>query len=121
MSRLTSWVGLATRDPGTAGPTRPTTRDDAYGRELVAMLELVRSGRAFKERATAERLSFRLVGVLTRAYEDHEVDEHGRCLICRPRMWWPWPRRAAGTVRAAFAYHMPRSATPDLGRAWWLS
>jgi hypothetical protein len=88
------------------------TRDDAYGRELVAMLELVCSGRAFKERATAEWLSFRLVGGLTRAYEDHEVDQHGRCLICRPRMWWPWPRRAACTVRARLPTTCPAALLP---------
>lgn len=81
------------------------------------MLELISSGRAFTERTTTERLSFRLVGVLTQVYEKHDPGEHGRCLICRPRRWWqPWPRRATCTVHAAFAYHVPKADTPNLRR-----
>ncbi len=39
MSRPHSWVGPATRDPGTVtGPTRPTALHEAYGRQLTEML-----------------------------------------------------------------------------------
>ncbi len=120
MNRFRSWVGPVTHGPGTAGPTLPDARHETYGQELAAMLELVCSGRAFTEPVTAERLSFRLVGILTRLYEGHDVDEHGRCSICRPRprRWWrPWPGRAACTVDDAFAFHMPHAAISDLQRA----
>lgn len=115
MSRPHSWVGPATRDLGTAGLTLPTALHDTYGQQLAAMLELVRSGEAFTDPATAERLSVQLVGVLTRLHEGHPVDDHGRCSICcpRPRRWWrPWPRRAACTVHAAFAFHLPHADIP---------
>lgn len=121
MNRLSqAGVGPTTRDPGTAAGPTPTARHDMYGRELATMLELVRSGQAFTEQATAERLSVRLIGVLTRLHDEHDVDEHGRCLICRPhpRRWWHlWPRRVTCTVHAAFAYHLPHAATPDPQRA----
>lgn len=112
MSRLHSWGGPATRDPGTARPTLPTALHETYGRELAGLLELVCSGEAFSEPATAERLSVRLVGVLTRLHDGHQVDEHGRCSICWScsRRWWrPWPRRAACTVHAAFAFDLPHA------------
>lgn len=38
---------------------------------------------------------------------EHEVDDHSRCVICREDRW-PWRRRRACTVHAAFAFHMPR-------------
>lgn len=117
MSRPHSWVGPATRDPGTAGPTLPTALHEAYGRELADMLELVRSGEAFSKPVTAERLSLRLVGVLTRLHEGHQVDDHGRCEICwpRPRKWWrPWPSRAACTVHAAFGAYLTEADKPGL-------
>lgn len=116
MSRPHIWVGPATRDPGTyAGPTLPTALHETYRQQLADMLELVRSGEAFSEPATAERLSIRLVGVLTRLHDGHQVDDHGRCSICwpRPRRWWrPWPQRAACTVHAAFAFHLPQPDKP---------
>lgn len=117
MSRLWSWVGPARCGPGTAGPTLPTALHDSFGQQLAAMFELVRSGEAFAEPTTAERLLLPLVGVLTRLHEGHQVDDHGRCAICcgAPRAWWrPWPRRAVCTVHAAFAFHMPHAATSDL-------
>lgn len=107
-------AGPVTPDPGAAGPTLPTALHDAYGRQLAAMLELVRSGEAFTEPITAERLSLRLVGVLTRLHEAHQVDNQGRCSIClpRPRRWWRlWPRRAACTVHDAFTFHMLPAVT----------
>lgn len=111
MSRPHSGVGPATRGPGSdAGPTLPTSLHDTYGQQLADMLELVRSGKAFTEPPTAQRLSIRLLGVLTRLHEGHQVDEHGRCAICWPRSrtWWrPWPRRAACTVHAAFGAYLP--------------
>lgn len=120
MSRPTSWVGPATRDPGTtAGLTLPAARHETYGRELAHMLELICSGEAFDEPITAERLLVRLVSVLTQLHEGHQVDDHGRCSICRPRShrWWrPWPRRAACTVHAAFASYLAQ-ANEDLRRA----
>ncbi len=119
MSRSQSWVGPVTRGPGTAaGPTLPTVLHDAYGQQLAAMLELVCSGQAFSEPTTTERLLLPLIGVLTRVHEEHQVDEYGRCSPCRPRprRWWPWPRRAACAVHAAFAFHMPRPYVPGLRR-----
>ncbi len=121
MSRPHSWVGPATRDPGTAaGPTQLTALHETYGQELADMLALVRSGEAFSEPATAERLSVRLIGVLTRLHEGHQIDEHGRCSICwpRPRRWWrPWPQRAACTVHTAFAADLPHTHPSGLQSA----
>jgi hypothetical protein len=117
VSRLWSWVGPATRGPGTAaGPTLPTVLHDSFGQQLAAMLELLRSGEAFSDPITAERLFMCLVAVLTRLHEEHQVDNHGRCSPCRPRprRWWPWPRRTVCTVHAAFASHMPHVATSAL-------
>lgn len=116
MSGSQSWVEPTTHDPGAdAGPALPTALHDSYGQQLAAMLELVRSGDAFSKPTTAQRLSVRLVGVLMRLHEAHQVDDHGRCSICwpRPGRWWrPWPCRATCTVHAAFAFHMPPH--PDL-------
>lgn len=112
MSRSRSWVGPATRGPGTVGPTLPTVLHDSFGQQLAATLELLRSGEAFSDPITVERLFMCLVGVLTRLHEEHQVDDRGRCPgICRPRprKWWPWPRRAVCTVHAAFASHMPHA------------
>jgi hypothetical protein len=120
MSRPQSWVGPTTRFPGTdAGPTLPTTARNGYGRELADMVDLIRSGRAFAEPATAERLSFRLVAVLDQVYGQHAPDEHGQCLICRPspRWWRPWQRRATCTVHAAFAHDTRRVCKPRQRRA----
>lgn len=126
MSRLRNWVGPATRGPGTAaGPTLPTVLHDSYGQQLAAILELLRSGEPFSDPITAERLFMCLVAVLTRLHEEHQVDDHGRCSPCQPRprrwwrlwprrWWWPCPRRAACTVHAAFASHMPHAVTSDL-------
>lgn len=96
------------------------TLHEAYGRELADMLELVRTGEAFSQPATAQRLSIRLVSVLTRLHEGHQVDERGRCSICwpRPRRWWrPWPRRALCTVHTAFGVYLPHAQESDLRRA----
>lgn len=115
MSRPNAWVGPRCY-PGTeAGPRLPTALHEAYGRELAKLLELIRSGEAFCEPSTAERLSICLVGVLTRLHEEHQVDEHGRCLICSPPMWWwPWQRRARCTVDTAFGAYFPCADQPGL-------
>jgi len=84
------------------------------------MLELVCTGKAFCEPATAQRLSIRLVGVLTCLHQGHQVDDQGRCSICwpRPRRWWrPWPQRALRTVYTAFGVYLPHAQEPDLGWA----
>lgn len=108
MSRFRNWVGPATRDPGTARPTRPTTLHntygqqlaallelirsspgtagvtlpaalhDTYGQQLAALVELIRSGQAFTEPTTAERLLLPLVGVLTQVHQEHQVDAGAR-------------------------------------------
>lgn len=77
---------------------------EEYERELVGFVELVRSGAAFSEQATAERLSIRLVGVLMSLLRRHRVDQRGRCSICRRSSgkWWRlWPKRTTCTVHAA--------------------
>ncbi len=120
MSRPTSWDGSVAYNPDTATePSHPTTTHDSYGRELADMVDLIRSGRAFTEPATAERLSFRLVAVLDQVYGQHAPDEHGQCLICRPspRWWRPWSRRAACTVHAAFAHDARRVCKAQQRRA----
>lgn len=120
MSRLSDWDGSVAYSPDTATePSHPATTPDVYGRELASMVDLIRSGRAFAEPATAERLSFRLVAVLDQVYEKHNPDEHGQCLICRPspRWWRLWPRRAACTVHGAFAHHIPAPDSPHSRRA----
>jgi hypothetical protein len=115
MSRLSDWDGSAALNSDTAAePSHLATAPDVYGRELADMVDLIRSGRAFAEPATAERLSFRLDAVLDQVYEQHAPDEYGQCLICRPsvRWWRPWSRRAACTVHAAFAHDAHRACKP---------
>ncbi|MGH3965893.1 MAG: hypothetical protein ACRDRY_22015 [Pseudonocardiaceae bacterium] len=118
MSRLLSWVGPATCDPGTAGPTLPTPVHDAHGRELAWLLERVLSGDLGSDDwADVERAVVSALAASVQLYEEHQVDEQGWCLICweATREWWrPWRHRRACTVRAAFAFHMPHAATSDL-------
>lgn len=84
----------------------PRILQEGYERELAAFVESVRSGEAFDDQATAERLSIRLVGALLWLQQCHRVDRHGRCPICRatPRWWWPWPKRVPCTVHAALGF-----------------
>ena len=100
-------AGPAMRHGDVPVSAQHTALYDAYGRELARMIELVRSGEAFTEPVMAERLLVRLVGVLMRLHEGHQVDDHGRCSSCRPSpgRWWFWPRRTFCTVHAAFASH----------------
>jgi hypothetical protein len=81
----------------------PTTLYEEYRRELAEFVELVRTGKAFSDRAAAERLAVRLVGALTHLHMRHRVDERGRCSTCRSvaRAWWPWPKRITCTVYSA--------------------
>jgi hypothetical protein len=118
MNRLRSWVGPTTRPGGAAGPTRPTVHE-AYGRELSRLLERVLTGDLATDWADVERAVVSALTALEQLYAEHRVDERGCCLICweTTRWWRPWPRRAACTVHAAFAYHMPHAATADLRRA----
>lgn len=93
---------------------------EAYGRELANMLELIRTGEALSQPATAQRLSIRLVGVLIRLHEGHQVDQRGQCSICWPpprRCWRPWPRRTSCTVHAALGAYLPHAQECDLRRA----
>jgi hypothetical protein len=115
-SHFRSWVGPATCGPGTAGPTLPTVLHDTYGRELAGLLERVLTGDLATDWVSVERQVVSALEASVQLYEEHQVDEQGRCLICREARW-PWPRRAACTVHAAFASHMPHVATADLRRA----
>lgn len=96
------------------------TLHESYGRQLADMLELVRTAEAFSQPVTAQRLSIRLIGVLTRLHEAHQVDKRGRCSICwpHPRRWWrPWPRHALCTVHTTFGDYLPHTQKPTLRRA----
>ncbi len=65
----------------------------------------IRTSRA----AAVERQVVRVVGVLVRLHQSHQVDEQGRCSICWPvpRTWWrPWPRRSACTVHTALSFYL---------------
>ncbi len=115
-SRLRSWVGPATCGPGTAGPTLPTVLHDTYGRVLAGLLDAVLAGDLATDWVSVERQVVSALAASVQLYGQHQVDEQGRCLICREARW-PWPRRAACTVHAAFASHMPHVATADLRRA----
>ncbi|MGH3875127.1 MAG: hypothetical protein ACRDSR_27125 [Pseudonocardiaceae bacterium] len=86
----------------------PRILQEEYERELADFIESVRSGKAFSDRATAERWSIRLVGALLPLQQCHRVDRHGRCPICRanPRWWWPWPKRVPCTVHAALSFSL---------------
>jgi hypothetical protein len=90
----------------------PHILQDEYERELAAFVESVRSGEAFSDQATAERLSIRLVGALLRLQQCHRVDHRGRCPICRatPRWWRPWPKRVPCTVHAALSFSLRQPA-----------
>jgi hypothetical protein len=90
----------------------PRRLQEEYERELAAFVESVRSGEAFSDQATAERLSIRLVGALLSLQQHHCVDRHGRCPICRatPRWWWPWPKRVPCTVHAALRFALRQPA-----------
>lgn len=120
MSRLWSWVGPATCDPGTAGPTLPTVPHDTQSRELAGLLERVLAGDLATDWVDIERGVVSALAALERLYNQHQVDEQGWCLICweTTREWWrPWRHRRACTVRAAIASPMPHAATSDLRRA----
>jgi hypothetical protein len=84
----------------------PRILQEEYERELADIVESVRSGAAFSDQVTAERLLIRLVGAWLRLQQLHRVDRHGRCLICRaiPRWWRPWPKRVFCTVHAALGF-----------------
>lgn len=90
----------------------PCILQGEYERELADFVESVRSGEAFSDQATAERLSIRLVGALLWLQQRHKVDEHGRCSICRaaPCWWWPWPKRVPCTVHAALGFALRQPA-----------
>jgi hypothetical protein len=90
----------------------PRTLQEEYEQELAAFVESVRSGTAFDDQATAERLSIRLVGALLPLQQHHRVDHRGRCPICRatPRWWWPWPKRVPCTVHAALGFALRQPA-----------
>lgn len=111
-----SWVGSATRPAGAAGPTLPTVGHDAYDRELAGLIERVLAGDLATDWVSVERRVVSALAVLERLYRQHEVDEHDRCVICCREARWPWRRRAACTVRAAFVSHMPHAATADRRR-----
>lgn len=87
----------------------PTTLYEAYGRELAEFVEMVRTGNAFSDQATAERLAIRLVGALTHLHARHRVDKLGRCSTCwrASRTWWqPWPKRITCTVYRALGFSL---------------
>jgi hypothetical protein len=114
--RHVSWIGSVTWSPGAAGPTLPAVRRDAYGRELAGLLEGVLAGDlGTDDWVDVERAVVSALATLERLYAEHEVDEQGRCLICREARWL-WPRRAACTVRAAVAFHTSHVATAELRR-----
>jgi hypothetical protein len=90
----------------------PRILQEEYERELADFVESVRSGEAFSDQATAERLSIRLIGALLPLQQRHRVDRHGRCPICRatPRWWWPWPKRVPCTVHTTLGFALRQPA-----------
>jgi hypothetical protein len=90
----------------------PRRLQEEYERELADFVESVRSGEAFSDQTTAERLSIRLIGALLWLQQCHRVDRHGRCPICRaiPGWWWPWPKRVPCTVHAALGFALRQPA-----------
>ena len=85
---------------------------ELYGRELTGLLEGIRAGEVpavVVDQVTAERWLFRLAGALLRLQERHQVDNHGRCSVCRPLQptWWrPWPKRSVCTVHSALGFFL---------------
>lgn len=56
----------------------------------------------FAPQVAAERWCLALAAELPPLLKRHPMDRRGRCRVCRsvPRWWWPWPKRAACTVRS---------------------
>ncbi|MGH3776481.1 MAG: hypothetical protein ACRDRR_12255 [Pseudonocardiaceae bacterium] len=87
----------------------PTAAHDMYGKEIARLLDQVLASDLVSDRAAVERQVVRVVGVLVRLHQSHQVDEQGRCSICWPvpRTWWrPWPRRSACTVHTALSFYL---------------
>lgn len=117
MSHHRSWVGPATRGPAPLpGQPLPTVVHDTQGRVLAGLLERVLAGDLATDWVSVERQVVSALEASVQLHGQHQVDDHGRCVICR-EVRWLWPRRAACTVHAAFASHMPHVATADLRRA----
>ncbi|HET9257948.1 MAG TPA: hypothetical protein VFO16_22480 [Pseudonocardiaceae bacterium] len=104
------WADPTTPFSGTANhAAQPTALYQAHENQLADMLELVCSGRAFAEPATAERLAIRLTGALMWLHRAHRVNQRGRCAICQPASrtwWWPWRRRGTCTVSLALSFYL---------------
>jgi hypothetical protein len=64
---------------------------------------MVRSGAAFDDQATAERMAVALVGAVTELRAQHPKNDRGRCSVCcaPPRGWRRWPKPIACTVDEA--------------------
>jgi hypothetical protein len=83
----------------------PTFTRDVLGRSLDALLRVVRSGAAFEDQATAERMAVALVSTLSELRAQHPKDNQGRCLVCYvpPRGWRWWPKTTSCTVDDALS------------------
>jgi hypothetical protein len=88
--RRVSWVGSVTCGPGAAGPTPPTAFHDTYSRELAGLLEPVLAGDLDTDWVSIERGMGSALAASVQLHEERQVDNHGRCLICREDRW-PWP------------------------------
>jgi hypothetical protein len=88
---------------------------EACGRVLSELRDQLLTGEVVSERATVERL-VNSVGALLRLHDQHRLDRHGRCAICRPiprTRWRLWPKRSICTVHAALSFflqHQPGQA-----------
>lgn len=83
----------------------PSFARDALGRSLGSLLRMVRSGAAFEDQATAERMAIALVSAMSELRSQHPKDNRGRCLVCcaPPRGWRRWPKPTICTVDEALS------------------
>ncbi|MGH3973287.1 MAG: hypothetical protein ACRDS9_08175 [Pseudonocardiaceae bacterium] len=84
-----------------------------YGRELAGLLEEIRAGEVptlVVDQMTAERWLVRLAGALMRLQERHQVDERGRCSVCRPIPGKWWRRPPTRTTCTELEFPLPDSS-----------
>jgi len=73
--------------------------------DLQGVADTVITGEAVLDRAASERL-LRVLGAVVSLHRSHDVDDHGRCAICRPKGLLRWWRRSTCSVHATLVTHL---------------
>lgn len=99
-------------DDGEAGsasdPSGPVMHHRIVDDELQEVAGTVITGEAVLDRAASERL-LRVLGAVVSLHRMHDVDDHGRCTICRPKARLRWWRRDTCSVHATLTTHLGHS------------